>query len=123
MKPESKAPAYEVRCSNCDVSFAPETRTCVHCGGPTGTPAFFAEPMSEMFSSSPQNDSSYTMISADSGGPDPSTGKNDFEPAASATHEEEESESIGQSIFKSLGGVIWVVMLIGFSLWRSCGSE
>ena len=37
--------------------------------------------------------------------------------------EGDESESIGQSLFKSLGSVIWVVLLIGFSLVRSCGNE
>lgn len=25
---------YEVRCPRCQTSFAPETRRCVHCGGP-----------------------------------------------------------------------------------------
>ena len=25
---------YEVRCPRCRTSFAPETRRCVHCGGP-----------------------------------------------------------------------------------------
>ena len=34
-----KSSPYEVRCPRCDVSFAPETRTCVHCGGPTGSGA------------------------------------------------------------------------------------
>jgi hypothetical protein len=27
---------YEVRCPRCNTSFAPETRRCVHCGGPVG---------------------------------------------------------------------------------------
>jgi hypothetical protein len=31
-----EATAYEVRCHNCQTSFAPETRRCVHCGGPLG---------------------------------------------------------------------------------------
>jgi hypothetical protein len=30
----SKAIVYEVRCHQCDSSFAPETRRCVHCGAP-----------------------------------------------------------------------------------------
>jgi hypothetical protein len=29
---------YEVRCPRCNTSFAPETRRCVHCGGPVGRP-------------------------------------------------------------------------------------
>ena len=32
----SQAAAYEVRCPNCQTSFAPETKRCVHCGGPLG---------------------------------------------------------------------------------------
>lgn len=30
----SKAIEYEVRCHQCQTSFAPETRRCVHCGAP-----------------------------------------------------------------------------------------
>jgi hypothetical protein len=28
---------YEVRCANCNTSFPPETKRCIHCGGPLGT--------------------------------------------------------------------------------------
>ena len=34
---------------------------------------------------------------------------------------EEEETSVGRSLMNSLGGVIWVVLLVGFSLARSCG--
>ena len=27
---------YEVRCERCQTSFAPETKRCIHCGGPLG---------------------------------------------------------------------------------------
>jgi hypothetical protein len=27
---------YEVRCPNCNTSFPPEAKRCVHCGGPLG---------------------------------------------------------------------------------------
>jgi hypothetical protein len=27
---------YEVRCERCRTSFAPETKRCIHCGGPLG---------------------------------------------------------------------------------------
>lgn len=33
---------YEVRCERCKTSFAPETRRCVHCGGPVGRGRLFA---------------------------------------------------------------------------------
>jgi hypothetical protein len=28
---------YEVRCENCRTTFPPETKRCIHCGGPLGT--------------------------------------------------------------------------------------
>jgi ribosomal protein L37E len=30
------APYFEVRCEHCQSSFAPETKRCIHCGGPLG---------------------------------------------------------------------------------------
>jgi hypothetical protein len=27
---------YEVRCENCRTTFPPETKRCIHCGGPIG---------------------------------------------------------------------------------------
>jgi hypothetical protein len=27
---------FEVRCERCQTSFAPETKQCIHCGGPVG---------------------------------------------------------------------------------------
>jgi ribosomal protein L37E len=40
----SRAHVYEVRCERCQCSFAPETRRCVHCGGPLGRRAQRLEP-------------------------------------------------------------------------------
>jgi len=31
---DPEAPVYEVRCDDCDVSFPPQTRRCLHCGRP-----------------------------------------------------------------------------------------
>lgn len=28
---------YEIRCERCNTSFPPETKRCIHCGGPLGT--------------------------------------------------------------------------------------
>ena len=35
----------------------------------------------------------------------------------------DEPSSIGRSLIRSLGGFIWVVVLIGFTLARNCGGE
>ena len=37
----------EVRCERCKTSFAPETRQCIHCGGPLGRGRLFRAPGSE----------------------------------------------------------------------------
>ena len=34
--PASESPLYEVRCPSCRTSFPPETKRCIHCGGPLG---------------------------------------------------------------------------------------
>jgi hypothetical protein len=36
--PRGEPAPYEVRCPRCNTSFAPETRRCVHCGGPVAAP-------------------------------------------------------------------------------------
>jgi hypothetical protein len=140
----SKASPYEVRCAECDVSFPPETRVCVHCGRPTGTPSFFGESSGDLFdsmgSSAESSDSPFQVEHVEPSGHDPysighaedagSTGStgNVSAPSPRPTYEgeaeqSEGSESIGQSLLRSLGSVIWVVLLIGFSLYRSCGNE
>jgi hypothetical protein len=35
----------------------------------------------------------------------------------------DEPSSVGRSLIRSLGGFIWVVVLIGFTLARNCGGE
>lgn len=40
---EPRALHYEVRCPSCGVSFPPETRRCLHCGGRTVQPGAITE--------------------------------------------------------------------------------
>ena len=35
----------------------------------------------------------------------------------------DEPSSVGRSLIRSLGGLVWVIVLIGFTLARNCGGE
>jgi hypothetical protein len=35
----------------------------------------------------------------------------------------EEPKSIGKSLIQGLGGFVWIIVLIGFTLVRNCGGE
>jgi len=123
-KPFSSESPYEVRCPRCDVSFPPEARTCMHCGGPTGASGVFAALRTTQFDQTSIEATEETPFSiGDSFGTDPFADETDPNHRESRDRdmEEESSGSIGQSIFKSLGGIVWVILLIGFSLARSCG--
>ena len=139
----SKPPAYEVRCPRCDVSFPAGTRTCFHCGGPTGQPAYFSSdgPTVPVTASSPASFDYGTSgpTTADAYGSTRSDAP--IRPSAESPFSRGESvggvfeddrsndreleadappRSILGSLVQSLGGIIWVLLLIGFSLARSC---
>ena len=102
--PRGHSSAYEVRCPRCDVSFPPETRKCVHCGGRTGRQA--AAPLVEQWIE-PEPDPFFSM-----------------QPTAGEGGEgETESSSLPRTLLRSLGTLIWVGLLIAFTLARNCGAE
>lgn len=35
----------------------------------------------------------------------------------------DEPSSVGRSLIRSLGGLVWVILLIGFTLARNCGGD
>ncbi len=137
----SKASPYEVRCANCDVSFPVETRTCVHCGGPTGRLGLPIEDESTPFSASdlgvgtPSANPADLAIGYQDNVPIEPVAESPFSlgdsldrlSSADAPANDRELETNDQptskvgSLVRSLGGVIWVILLIGFSLARSCG--
>jgi hypothetical protein len=103
---------FEVRCERCNVSFPVGTKTCIHCGGridphnTTETQIHLAgadAPAREARAARPID------VMADP-----------FEPD---TEGAEEPMSVGRTLIRSLGGLIWVIVLIGFTLARSCGGE
>lgn len=44
-------------------------------------------------------------------------------PGEPAGESSDEPSSMGRTLIRSLGGVVWIVMLIGFTLARNCGSD
>lgn len=143
LRMRSRPQAYEVRCPRCDVSFPAETRTCFHCGGPTGQASIFggdesgASLVSSHHASSDYGTSGPTTADAygsvQSNTPIEPAGESPFSLGESLggvfeddrTNEREletgaPAKSMLGSLVQSLGGLIWVLLLIGFSLARSC---
>lgn len=103
--------SYEVRCPRCDVSFPVGTRKCIHCGGATGQPDKVAilESLVQT-STSPVDEFSDPMEFI------PDQDERELEVS-------DEPSSVGRSLIRSLGGLVWVIVLIGFTLARNCGGE
>ena len=118
MSPERAG--FEVRCPSCDVSFAVGTRRCIHCGGKTERPdsnsppsldvdfglagleselaeslEMPAEPVSRMFGNRAVGEDPDRDVEA----PNPI-----------------------RSILGSMGSLVWIALLIAFSIiGRACG--
>jgi hypothetical protein len=124
---KSSAPTFEVRCAHCDVTFPVETRRCIHCGR-----AIHSRDQGGALVSIADSDwESGWELGGESGGEsDRETGVRSPKPidvmSNPVEHEGEVSDepsSIGRSIIRSLGGFIWVIVLIGFTLARNCGGN
>jgi hypothetical protein len=81
---------YEVRCERCRTSFPPETKRCIHCGGPLGGSI-----------------ASWLRQGAAPAGPDPGS-----EPDA--------DEEVLRTPGRSLLWVVTAALAIGFSMLRAC---
>ena len=108
---KSPGSPYEVRCPRCDVSFPIETRRCLHCGGPTGEVEGTA-----VFE---------TLVQSSAASAEEFPGPIEEIPDRDerVLEASDEPSSIGRSLIRSLGGLVWVVVLIGFTLARNCGGE
>ena len=79
----AEAHEFEVRCPSCDVSFPPETRSCLHCGGRTGPARFQVAGLpSGIFARDLASESDSSAPFDDEGGPLP---MGDPEPRSSPT--------------------------------------
>ena len=111
----SNASPYEVRCPRCDVSFPPETRKCVHCGGPTTkkgaatiehwAPADLDRKTAG--NSSPIEPEPSPIFSTEMGQPQ--------------TEDGEGESSLLRTLLRSFGSLIWIILLVAFTLARNCG--
>jgi len=130
---------FEVRCSNCDVSFAVGTKKCIHCGGrthaspETGAPVvkpgeFGFEGVESQIGGGqavePEADRLESMLRRSGlGGASEVEGRladDDMEEVFPT----EETSSPGRSLLSTFGSLIWIAMLILFSMTgRTCGGE
>jgi len=124
---------FEVRCPRCEVSFPPETRRCLHCGGPTSKPG-------------PNRGLDWVHTTDGSGngaasaspqpGPGPMAGwKREPQPEPLYAPEpfqgqEREGAEAGveagswpRTLLRTSGSLLWIVVLIAFTLMRNCTKE
>lgn len=96
---------YEVRCHRCNVSFPPETKVCLHCGGRTGEPR---EPLA--LTELPGLGSAAEEESLP------------FDPQAPGeVAAGDGTEAVRRSVFGTVVNLLWVALLIGGYLFHTCG--
>lgn len=124
----SPTAAYEVRCPRCDVSFPVETKVCIHCGGRTAPPdeagrrgAVAAAAIDWTHETSGDSPFSIESARAERGVGSDGTQDDGSRTIVFDADPEDEPPTTSRSILSSLGGLIWIVLLIGFSIARSCG--
>ena len=107
----STSSPYEARCPRCDVTFPIETRTCFHCGGAIGR-RDQVRPLESILESG---------FETEAESPDPIEFRAD--PLEAEIEMPDEPSSVGRSLIRSLGGLVWVIVLIAFTIARSCDGE
>lgn len=117
----STASPYEVRCPRCDVTFPIETKRCIHCGGATsssGTTNLLATGASSGLGTAgdPYELSEHSQGDAGYDLPEYSSEDREIEHT-------DEPTSMARSLIRSLGGFVWIIALIAFTMARNCGGE
>lgn len=108
------ASSYEVRCPHCQVSFPPDQKRCVHCGGRTG-PSF-----REVADAPPDLRDADPSLSASEAQAKASSEDREF------VFEDEEVEAAGRprgGLLRMAGTLVWVVLAVGIGLIRSCADK
>ena len=114
---------YEVRCLECAVTFPVETKNCFHCGaatvamGGTGEISHGATPSFDFESTlaGGENTSAWSTFDEPESYPDD---RSSTQPAPFEEHSTDDAPtpSAGRSILGSMGSLIWIAMLIAFSI-------
>ncbi|MBW2385920.1 MAG: hypothetical protein JRG92_19985 [Deltaproteobacteria bacterium] len=103
---------YEVRCSRCQVSFPPDTKRCMHCGGRT-VPTYIRvangltegrEPIGEA------HGHEVLVHPSERAGVEP-------------IGVEQEVEGGRSGLMRSAVTVVWVLLAVGFSILRACSEN
>ena len=131
-----KSSPYEVRCLRCDVSFPVETKVCLHCGGRTSDAGALFEMEDPVELATGTGGESDTLSSSRTAEASSSQADSPFgvfdeagifrddsrsEPANDRAYQEEaQPPGFVQTLMRSAGSFIWVLLLIAFSLSRSC---
>ena len=117
----SKGTEYEVRCPRCDVTFPVETRSCIHCGGKTSSAGEVGGAI-PVFEFGSEIDDTMFGRSDDSSRPDSIRPPSPREMPLEDQDADQEAPSVARSILGSMGSLIWIALLIAFSLsGRLCG--
>ena len=132
---------FQVHCPSCDVTFAIGTRNCIHCGGPTlrsgrqpgklfGRKSRLLATGSVDLNSEWDGETAFPAL-ADETQTEPVAGMagqfaplDPLDPLNPLNDGEQDSEEAGpgRSILRSFGSLIWIALLIAFSLsGRACG--
>ncbi len=124
----TRASVYEVRCARCDVSFPVGTKKCIHCGGRTapGLPGGSRGVERPSYGESDGGSNEAIL------GPSPieptqespfsigDSGLGEARPNDRDLEIPDSPSSLVGFLSRSLGGIIWVLILIGFALTRGC---
>ena len=136
---------FEVRCPRCEVSFPPETRRCIHCGGPTSKPGPNTG-LDWVHTTDDDFANAEASASPPSAGSDSIAGwerelergrdrNREFDPEPRYTPEpfqgqEREGAEAGEgqgswprTLLRTGGSLLWIVVLIAFTLMRNCTKE
>jgi hypothetical protein len=107
---------YEVWCRECDVSFPPATKRCMHCGGriQKERPAKYLG-----------NDERFSVGTAASESPVMTAEDEEQLIRFSAEPEgaEEQVESPGRRGLRASMSIVWMVLLAAGYIWQNCAGE